>query len=240
MPNIGRDIIPFVVNDVAFAPSTTAGVGTQVTPDFFAPVGTLKNAVLLTQNAGVAFNLEVVIGGSYVAGDEVRLTLVSNDSTRQLWRKSYTYTVQPGDSNADIATAIADKIIADSLQSETPVNAFDGGAGTISVYGKEAIKISFTAYEYTDSAAGTITINTPSTVGPVTGVFTPEVGTPEYLDRLGVPENKVLAPLYDIVRIDYEAIVPVPFIDTKGAKEIELYVACDAVQAAALVALIPN
>lgn len=234
MPNIGRDAIPFV-NVAGFVPSTTAGVGTQVTEEFFAPVGTLKSSVLITGDAGSPQTQDITIGGAYVTGDEVRVTVVSNDSSRQLWRKSYSYVVQPGDTNDDIAAALSAQIAADGTFPEAPVSA-SVVANVVTVTAKSGLKNAFVMYEYTDSAAGTIVLGAVA--------YTPEVGTPDYLRSLGVPEDQIVLPLYDIVRIDYEAIVAVPFIDSKGAKEIELYIACDpaavSAQANALVALIPN
>jgi hypothetical protein len=234
MPQIGRNAVVLVVNDPAFTVAANPDGSVEVAPGFTAPVGTLKSAVSTPYAAGSPFTQTITVGGTYVVGDEIRVTIVSNDESRQLYRKSYAYIVSPGDTNTTIATKITAMIATDGLAVETPYTATSAGA-VITVVAKSAVKNATRITVFENSALGTLTLGAAAA--------TRAVGTPAHLISLGAKVTQ-LAPgvTYDVVRVDYEPTTAVPFIDTKGVREVELYVAYNdaGTGAADLVAEVPN
>lgn len=224
----GRAYFPLLTE--AFVPSVTAGVIT-LAPNYSVPLTELSQAILIAPNAGVAGFIDFTIGGTYAVGDEVRVTITSNITNRQLWRKSYVHTVQAGaTSNTAIAAAIAALIAADTGSNSPYASAVSAGA-VVTVTQLDDDKKGLVSYEYTDSAAGTIAAAaTPTVISE---------GQPSDLVDRGVEAADINLASYDTVRITLKAEAAIPFIDSSGATVKEIYWYGTPGNGAGLVALIP-
>ena len=212
---IGRSYIAF--NAEAHSPSLTAGM-IDITPSFVVPTNSLAgqatSMAVIAAATGVPAQNVITFGGTFVAGDDITVTVVSSATSRQLWRKSYYYTVQPGDALNDVATAIGNQIEADGLQSETPyTGAVAAPAVTIALKSDDTDSLNVTVY--TNSAAGTLT--------PVATAATISEGQPSDLLDKGIPAEDILSATYDTYRFEYRPTVAQPFIDMEGKKSIEIY-----------------
>jgi hypothetical protein len=228
MPRIGRDYFSLIAE--GHTPSVTNGF-LDLTPEFVVEADStvLKDALNIVQVLGSPSSADITIGGVYAAGDEVRVTLTSNATSRQVWRKSYAYVVEAGDTNNDIAAALNALIYADGLQVETPYNSTVVGP-VITVTAKTDDKQALQGEVYTDSAAGTIVFAlTPAVISE---------GNPSDLIDRGIPAEKINLVAYDTVRITYCPQVAQPFIDTPIGKSVEIYLYLTPLEGAALVTLI--
>jgi hypothetical protein len=210
-----RDSFTLVNNAAAGAWVADAAGNVALTPGFVVPLTELISSVMIDPAVGVAATFDFTLAGTYVAGDEVKLTVVSNETTRQLWRKTYTHIVQVG---AVTVTNIADAFVllmsADALATETPYTA-SNVAGVISITSKSDDAGSLQGFAYATSTAGTAVAGATS--------FTASEGQPDDLRDEGVAESDITGASYDTVRILYRPKVAQPFINSAGANEVEIY-----------------
>jgi hypothetical protein len=223
-----------LINEAANLP---ASAGTppkiNVTAQFNPWRSELKSAISIPQVVGVSGFLTVTFAGAYAVGDEVRLTITSNLTSRQAWRKSYTHTVQAGLTTAtDIANAFTAMIQADvNNPLNSPYSAVSNVAGVMTVTQFDDDKQGLVSYTFTDSAAGTIvSVLTPTVISE---------GQPSDLIDKGIDAADILLANYTTVRITFHNEVAIPFIDSQGATCKEIFWYGTPAQAAALVALIP-
>jgi len=212
---IGRSYIAF--NAETHVPANTAGV-IDITPSFKVPASSLAGQAptmaVIAQNAGTAAQEVITLAGTYAVGDEVRITLVSNDTSRQLWRKSYSVTVQPGfTAVADIAEDLSNQIALDGASTECPYTS-SFLVGVITVVAKSVEKDSMNATVFTNSASGII--------GAVRANGVLSEGQPADLEAKGIPADEILSATYDTYRFEYRPTTPQPFIDMAGRKSIEI------------------
>jgi hypothetical protein len=228
---IGRDFFTLVEETTPPAVVTVgAEVFLELTPKFRVPIGNVVSGLQLVAAVGSASESNITLGGAYVVGEEVRVTITSNATSRQLWRKSYDYIVQPGDALADVVSGLHDKIQADGLQVETPYNTANLTGTDFDIIAKTDDKNALSVVVFTDSAAGTI-VETP----------TPAViseGQPDDLLDRGVDAADITLGAYTTYRFDYHGDTQVPFIDTPGSREAEIFYYGDPANDAALLAVI--
>ena len=212
---IGRSFIAF--NAEAHVPTLTAGM-IDITPSFIVPTSALAgqatSMAVIGQAAGVAALNTITLAGVPAAGDEYTITLVSNVPSAQLWRKTYYYTVQPGDVLNDVAQALGDQIEADGTQAETPYTAATA-APVITVTSKSDDSQSLACTVFTNAVAATIVV--------VFTAATISEGQPSDLVDHSIPAGDILSATYDTYRFEYRPTVAQPFIDMEGKKSIEVY-----------------
>ena len=229
MSKIGRDYFA-LLNGVSNTPADTAGI-VNVTEKFSVQRSELKSAISIAAVVGVAGFLTVTIAGTWAVGDDVRLTITSNLTSRQQWRKSYVHRVLAGATSVtDVATALR-KLVEADISATAPYASATNAAGVITITQLDDDKRGLVGYVYTDSAAGTI-VNVP------TATVISEGYPSDLVDR-GIPAGDITAASYTTVRIAFHAEVAIPFIDSVGATSKEIYWYGTPAQAAALVALIP-
>lgn len=215
MSKVGRNYMTLVNNDAAGAWAATAEGNVELTDGFVVPKVDLISSVMTSPVTGVAAKRTITIGGTYAVGDEVRVTVISNAAKRQQWRKTYVHTVVTGGTAlATIASAINDLIAADGEAVECPYSSTVATA-VITVTSKNDDTSSLEIETYTTSAAGTAVVSAKT--------FTASEGQADDLRDKGVEESLITQATYDTVRIVYEPKVAQPFIDMKGAKQIEIF-----------------
>jgi len=177
-------------------------------------------AAATATNAGAPGTVTITFGGTYVVGDQVRVTLSVPNSTQRI-TKSYVHTVVAGGTALnDIAVAIAALIAADVNNGLPGVlsPAVPGGAVvTLIQDGTQGVILSNNVVAYTDSAAGTTAIS---------GVaVTRSQGTPADLLEEGVDAGDIGLASYSTVLLKNKVDAAIPFIDSEGktVKEIKFY-----------------
>ena len=230
-----------LLNPSANTPGLTGTPAKINVTDNFNPFRSeLKAVVSIGPNAGTAGFLTVTFaGGGYAVGDLVRLTITSNLTSRQAWRKSYVHTVQAGLATVtDIADAFTAMIQADVNNTlNSPYSAVANVAGVLTVTQLDDDKQGLVGYTFTDSAAGTI-----ASV-PTTTVISE--GQPSDLIDRGVDAAEIAAygafpgAGLTTLRITFHNEVAIPFIDSQGATVKEIYWYGTTAQAATLAGLIP-
>ena len=213
MGKIGRNFA--VIFTEGHAPANTGGI-VDLSPEFKVEKSELKSAILIAPQAGTPASYDVTIAGAYVVGDQITVSVQSNETSNQIWLKSYKHIVQQGaTSNNAIAAAIGNKIAADAAN-DAPYTV-SVAANVITITAINDDKQALTGQVYTNSSAGT-----------VVGVLTPAViseGQPQDLIDKGVDPSKINLAAYDTVVIDYEADAPIGSIDavTGNARELRWY-----------------
>ena len=212
---IGRSYIALNANSTV--PAVT-GTTLLLTPSFSIDTSTVapgQVAVKIGQAAGTAAKETITLVNNAAVGDELRITLVSNDTSRQLWRKSYSVTVQAGFITPTLVAAeLSAQIALDGAQASCPYTA-SVAAGAITVVSKDLNKDSLNATVYTNSATTTITAIRTN------GVLSE--GQPSDLEARGIPATDISLATYSTVRFEYEPVAAQPFIDMKGKKSIEVF-----------------
>jgi phage tail sheath gpL-like len=227
MSRIGRNFITVVAP--AHTPAVTNGM-VDLAPNFVVSADELKGATFIAPNVGSASTGTVTFAGTYVAGDEIKVTIVSNATSRSLWRKTYTHIVVAGSTSVTaIATAVKNMIASDGLTDECPYNA-TSAVGVVTVTAKNDDKRSLNITGFTNSAAGTVAVSAIST--------TISEGQPSDLADKGVAADLITLASYDTVRINYKPKVAQPHIDSEGTIEKEIYWYGTPLEGAALVTLI--
>jgi len=212
---VGRDYFSLVNNAAAGAWAADADGNVALTPGFLVPLVDLQSSVYTAPVVGVAGYNTVTLASTYVAGDEVTLTVVSNDTSRQLWRKTYRHTAQAGAVTVtDIATALTALIAKDGEANETPYTATNV-AGVITITQKNDDKNSLQVEVYTTSVAGTI-------VAVATATVISE-GYPDDLVDRGIDAADITSATFDTVRIVYTPSVAQPFINSVGSNSVEIF-----------------
>lgn len=212
MTKIGRNY--FAIVTAGHTPANTGGI-VDLSPKFSAEKSALKKAIFIAPAVGVAGKLTITVAGTYAVGDLVRVTITSNMTSAQQWRKSYVHTVVAGGTSVTaIATAFAALISAD-ISSFSPYASATNVAGVLTVTQSGDDKRGLVGYVYTDSAAGTIA-NVPTAT-----VYSE--GQPSDLVDRGVAASDITLASYDTVRIALEVGAPIPFIDSVGATAKEIY-----------------
>ena len=213
MSKIGRNYFAIIAE--AHVPAVTNG-NVDLSPGFIVPKTELKSAINIVPAVGAAGFLTITLAGTYAVGDFIRVTITSNLTSRQAWRKSYTHTVQAGSTTVTlIAAAIAAQIAADVPEFDSPYSAAISAAGVITVTQKDDDKRGLVGYVHTDSALGTIA-NVP------TATVISEGQPSDLVDR-GIAAGDINLAQYDTVRIDFHGETAIPFIDSVGATAKEIY-----------------
>jgi phage tail sheath gpL-like len=200
----------------------------DLSPSFVVSADSLLGAVSHVYAAGTARTLTITFAGTYAAGDIVKVTIVDNSESRQIWRKQYQYTVVAGDTVTTIANAVEALIDADTLAPYTASNV----AGVLTITASQTLKNSMVGYVYADSTAGTIAY--------VVGVAgTVSSGTPAQAIVDGISADLITNSTFDVVVIQYNPSADQNFTDgTVDGKSMELVWYGDAGEGAALTALI--
>ena len=209
--NAGRNY--FAIVTTGHVP-VLAGGNIDLSPKYVVPESTLIKALFVAPAPGVAGFVETTFGGTYAAGEFIRLTITSNLTNRQQWRKSYTYTVKAGDTVTIIAAAFAALVSADISES-SPYESASSLGGVLTVTQKGDNKRGLVAYDYTDSAAGTM--------GSAVTQTTYSEGQPSDLEDKGIDASEIGTGPYDTVKIAANPEAPIPFIDAVGAVAKEIY-----------------
>lgn len=199
-----------IVSEVS--PSTSGGIVT-LAPDFSVPEAALANAtsINIAQQSGTAGYVEITFAGTYIAGDQAKVTISSNLTSRQKFRKTYTVDVLAG---ATTVTNIAASLVAkiqreiDAGLIDYPFASVSNAAGVVTVTQAGDDSHGLEAFVYTASAAGTI-------ASAITDTVISE-GQPSDLTDAGIPSDKVVAANYATVLVPYNIQVAQPFIDSKG------------------------
>lgn len=210
---IGRNYFALIAE--AHVPALT-GTEVDITPSFIVQADELAGAVFIAPVPGAPGFINFTIGGTYAVGDDVRITITSNITNRQLYRKSYVHTVEAGGTaTTAIATALGAKIAADLNQSNTPYSNVVVLGSVITVTQLDDDKQGLKSVEYTDSALGNIVaVATPTVISE---------GQPSDLIDRGIDAANINLAFYDTVRIDLHADAAIPFIDSEGATAREIY-----------------
>lgn len=209
----GRNYFALIAE--AHVPALTSGQ-VDITPKFIVSATELAGAVFIAPNAGAAGFLTVTIGNTYAVGDEVRITVTSNLTSRQFYRKSFVHIVQQGGTSVTvIATALASAIAKEAGSLNSPFASATNALGVITITQQDDDKQGLKGFVNTDSALGTIT-NVPT-------LTVISEGQPSDLVDRGIDSADINLASYDTVRIDLHADAAIPFIDSEGATAREIY-----------------
>ena len=209
----GRNYFALIAE--AHVPANVGGV-VDLTPSFKVQKSELISAINILPVVGVAGYLTVTIAGTYAVGDEVRITVTSNLTSRQLYRKSFTHIVQSGATSVtDIATALANAIAKEAGSLNSPFASATNVAGVITITQQDDDKQGLKGFVNTDSALGTIA-NVPT-------LTVISEGQPSDLVDRGIDSADINLASYDTVRIDLHADAAIPFIDSEGATAREIF-----------------
>jgi hypothetical protein len=210
--NAGRSYFALIAE--GHTPLLAADGTIDLTPGYVVPETSLKKAIFVAPVVGAAGYLTTTFASTYVSGDFIRLTITSNLTNRQQWRKSYTYSVVSGDTVTIIAAAFASLISAD-MGMNSPYASAANVAGVLTVTQKGDDKRGLVGYDYTDSAAGTMVTVATQTVY--------SEGQPSDLIDKGIDAMAINLASYDTVRIAANPEAPIPFINAVGAVASEIY-----------------
>lgn len=211
----GRSLFSLIAE--GYTPANTGGI-IDLTPKYKVEKSELTYAVFVAPAAGTAGNSVITFGGTYAVDDVIKITLVSNLRTNQLYRRTFTYTVpQGGTAINDIATAVGAIINREVGDFGSPIGAVGVAGPVVTVTQDGDDKKGLISYVFTDSTAGTI-------VGADTTTVYSE-GQPDDLVDAGIDPAEINLAQYDTVKIVLNADVPIPFIDSEGhtAREILWY-----------------
>lgn len=212
MLKVGRKYFAIIAE--AHTPANTGGI-IDLSPKYSVEASELKSAFYVAPVAGTPGYLTVTFAGAYAVGDELRLTITSNLTGGQQFRKSYTHTVLAGAATVtDIALAFSLLLSRDVAAGQVYASAVPAaGVLTITQLGDD--KRGIVGYVYTDSAAGTM-VNVPTQT-----VYSE--GQPSDLVDKGIPVGDINLASYDTVRIALEVGAAIPFIDSVGVTAKEIY-----------------
>jgi hypothetical protein len=212
MNKAGRNY--FAILTEGHTPANTGGI-VDLSPSFKVAKADLISALFIAPAVGVAGKLVTTFAGTYAVGDLIRLTMTSNGTSAQLWRKSYQLTVQAGATSVTAIAAAFAALVSADVSATSPYASATSALGVLTVTQKGDDKRALVGYEYTDSAAGTVaTVQTSTVVSE---------GQPSDLVDRGVAAEDINLASYDTVRIDFNAEAAIPFIDSVGATRKEVY-----------------
>lgn len=169
---------------------------------------------------GVAGTAIVTLTGTFVAGEQVRVTVSLPNSTQRI-TKSYVHTVATGGTSLTaVAAAIAALITADITAGLPGIASAGSAAGVITLTQSSTIgaviggTTPVNVVAYADSAAGVATVTGTNT--------TPSEGTPADLLASGVPAAEITLATYSTVLLKNSVDAAIPFIDSDGKTVQEL------------------
>jgi len=221
-----------LLNGAANLPAATGTPSKiNVTEKFSVFRSELKSVINIPQVVGAAGYLTITLVGPYAVGDQVRVTVTSNLTSRQLFRKTYTHTVVAGGTSVTAIALALSLLMAADIGVDSPFASVVPVAGVLTITQQDDDKRGLVGYVYTDSAAGTIT-NVP------TATVISE-GQPSDLVDAGIPAGDITAANYSTLRITFHHEVPIPFVDSQGITAKEIIWFGTVAQAGALAALIP-
>lgn len=219
----GRNSFAIINNDPAYTPAPDANGNFLLAPDYSVPSSFLKGAKtqLITPQAGTAGTVAITIGGTYVIGDTIRVTIESNITGKQKFVKSYVVEVTSdmltGTPVNNIAEALVQKFkreIAAGLIDYPIATAVRAGA-LVTLTQSNDDTVGLIGQKWTDSAAGTVAVvNTATTISE---------GQPSDLVDNGIDSANITLAAYDTVKIELNVEVAQPFIDSKGVVVKELF-----------------
>ncbi len=224
----------------------------QLSPDYSINGESLRNvtAINVVANGGTAGSDSIIISGTYEVGDQVKITISSNLTTSQKYRKTYTVDVSKS-IRSTVGTAAeqrtaTNRAIADAFEAKfaSEINAglidypiASAVASTVLETGKLLItqsgddKKGLESFVYASSSAGVIASTITQTVI--------SEGQPSDLADAGIPADKITAASYTTTIVTLNIDVAQPFIDSKGTVVKDLKIFCSAAgYTAALQALI--
>ena len=221
----GRNFFAVINESAAYDPTLNepdAEGNFELAPNYVIPSTYLKgaNVVVIAPNAGTAGKVDVTIGGTYAIGDQVKLTIESNATSRQKFVKTYVLdidSVLAAGTNNDIAEALLQKFKSELNAGlvDYPIASVSRVGAVVTITQKGDDKRGILAYEFTDSASGTIAVATTLT--------TISEGQPSDLVDKGISADDITLASYDTVKIELNIEVAQPFIDSKGTVVKELY-----------------
>ncbi len=200
-----------IVSEIS--PTSTGGI-VKLAPDFSVPEAALANATSINigQVPGGAGSVAITFSGTYAAGDQAKVTISSNLTSRQKFRKTYTVDVVAGATTVtNIAAALVSKIQReiDAGLIDYPFASVGNVAGVVTVTQKGDDSHGLEVFVYaTSSNSGAI--------GSVITQTTISEGQPSDLADAGIPADKIVAANYATVLVPYNIQVAQPFIDLKG------------------------
>tara|TARA_R110002126_G_scaffold94290_6_gene222698 strand:+ start:146 stop:829 length:684 start_codon:yes stop_codon:yes gene_type:complete len=168
---------------------------------------------------GTLGNVTVTVGGTYVAGDQVRVSLSLPASNRIT--KSYVHTVVSGGVALNVIAVALAALIAADVNAGLPGLAAPvvpaGAVVTLIQDGTQGVILTNNVVAYTDSALGTVAVASVATVR--------SQGTPADLLEEGVDAGVIGLATYSTVLLKNSVNAAIPFIDSEGktVKEIKFY-----------------
>jgi len=219
---MARQKISIVSNAaLSVAPVNTNGMVT-LAPDFVVPEASLLgvSAIDIGAQAGTAGSVAITFAGTYLAGDQAKVTFSSNLTASQKFRKTYTIDVVTG---ATGTTAIAVSLVS-KIQREIDAGLIDYPFASVS---NSAGVVTVTQVG-DDSNGLEVFVYTASTNGTIESLITDTViseGQPSDLVDAGIPADKITETSYNTVCLPYNSQVAQPFIDSKGevAYNLKIY-----------------
>lgn len=177
--------------------------------------------------AGTAGAAIVTLTGTYVAGDQVRVTLSLPNSGQRLI-KSYVHTVVTGGTSVDaVAAALAALITADITAGLPGVATAISAAGVLTITQDTKLSAIFSTTATVSGAANVVVYaDSAAGVATVTGTATTfSQGTPADLIAEGVDAGDIGLATYSTVLLKAKIDGAFPFIDSDGktVKEIKFY-----------------
>lgn len=212
MNQSGRSFFPIVAP--AHVPALGADGFVDLFTDYKVHSSTLKGAEFVAPAAGSASVFTLAFGGTWAAGETVRVTITSNNASRAVWLKTYYYEVQTGDTATIIATYFKGAIAADGANAECPYSATIGGS-TVTVTAKDKKTHALVKYTNKVTTSGTLTVSATST--------TIRFGYPDNLTAVGVPAADITLASYDTVKILMEVPSQDHGLDTTGTELKEIF-----------------
>jgi hypothetical protein len=211
---VGRDFFPLIAE--GHVPANTGGL-VDVTPSFIVPEDEFNGATFIAPAAGVNYSLTVTFAGTYAVGDQITVSVSSNDRSVQKWNKPYRYTVPAGGTAvADIAAAIVAKIQIDAESGMDPAPyTATSAAGVVTITAKNDDSVGISATAWTNSSAGTVVASAAS--GTIS-----EGQVQDLIDK-GIDPSQINLADYDTVRINYVPKTPIGDIDAKVPRAREIY-----------------
>lgn len=218
----------------------------QLSPGYSISGESLRNvtAINIVAAAGTAGSDSIIFSGTYEVGDQVKVTISSNLTASQKYRK--TYTVDVSKSIKKSTNTLTNRAIADAFEakfaSEINAGLIDypiasavastvGATGKLLITQKGADKKGLETFVYASSSAGVVASTISQTVY--------SEGQPADLKEAGIAADEITAATYTTTLVTLNIDVAQPFIDSKGTVVKDLKIFCSAAgYTAALQALI--
>jgi len=220
---------------VTGAVPTLVGNDIQLSPGYSINKYALKGVTAINQVgvAGTAGTDSIIFAGTYEVGDQIKVTISSNLTTSQKYRKTYTVDVSKSlkkASNTFTNKAIADAFAA-KFSSEINAGLIDypiasAVASTVGATGKLLI-----TQKGKEKRGLETFVNSSSTAGTVVSTIVQTVyseGQPADLEEAGIAKSEITATNYSTTTVTLDIEVAQPFIDSKGTVIKDLKIFCSA------------